>query len=333
MFNVRNKDFLTLMDWTPRQIEYLLDLAEDLKKAKYDGTEQQTLKGKEIVLIFEKASTRTRCAFQVGAQDQGAHITYLGPSGSHMGHKETAKDTARVLGGMYDGIEYRGFSQRTAETLAEYSGVPVWNGLTDEDHPTQVLADFLTAKEVLKKEYKDIKYAFVGDGQDNVSNALMIGAAKLGMSYHVVCPKELNPNQDLLDKCNAIAKETGAEIKVFNDVDEGVKGADVVYTDVWVSMGEPDSIWEQRIKLLKPYQVNSHVMQATQNPNAIFEHCLPAFHNDDTEVGKEIADKYGITEMEVTDEVFESKQSVVFREAENRMHTIKSVMVATLGEN
>lgn len=332
MFNVRNKSYLTLMDYTPRQMEYLLDLSENLKKAKYTGTEQPKLKGKNIALIFEKSSTRTRCSFEVAAHDQGAHVTYLGPSGSHMGHKESVKDTARVLGGMFDGIEYRGFSQRTVETLAKYSGVPVWNGLTDEDHPTQVLADFLTAKEVLKKEYKDIKFAFVGDGQDNVSNALMIGAAKMGMTYHVICPKELNPSKELLQKVEKVAAETGAKIEVFNDISAGVANMDVIYSDVWVSMGEPDSVWKERIKLLKPYQVNKKVMQLTNNPNAVFEHCLPAFHNTDTEVGKEIFDKYGISEMEVTDEVFESSQSVVFREAENRMHTIKAIMVATLGE-
>jgi ornithine carbamoyltransferase len=320
------------MDYTPRQMEYLLDLSENLKKAKYTGTEQPKLKGKNIALIFEKSSTRTRCSFEVAAHDQGAHVTYLGPSGSHMGHKESVKDTARVLGGMFDGIEYRGFSQRTVETLAKYSGVPVWNGLTDEDHPTQVLADFLTAKEVLKKEYKDIKFAFVGDGQDNVSNALMIGAAKMGMTYHVICPKELNPSKELLQKVEKVAAETGAKIEVFNDISAGVANMDVIYSDVWVSMGEPDSVWKERIKLLKPYQVNKKVMQLTNNPNAVFEHCLPAFHNTDTEVGKEIFDKYGISEMEVTDEVFESSQSVVFREAENRMHTIKAIMVATLGE-
>ncbi|AUJ32602.1 MAG: ornithine carbamoyltransferase [Liquorilactobacillus nagelii] len=332
MFNVRNKSYLTLMDYTPRQMEYLLNLAEDLKKAKYAGTEQPKLKGKNIALIFEKSSTRTRCSFEVAAYDQGAHVTYLGPSGSHMGHKESVKDTARVLGGMFDGIEYRGFSQRTVETLAKYSGVPVWNGLTDEDHPTQVLADFLTAKEVLKKEYKDIKFAFVGDGQDNVSNALMIGAAKMGMTYHVVCPKELNPEKELLEKVEKVAAETGAEIKVFNDLAAGVADMDVIYGDVWVSMGEADSVWEERIKLLQPYQIDKKLMGLTNNSHAIFEHCLPAFHNIDTEVGKEIFEKYGISEMEVTDEVFESSQSVVFQEAENRMHTIKAIMVATLGE-
>lgn len=268
----------------------------------------------------------------MGAKDQGAHVTYLGPSGSHIGHKESVKDTARVLGGMFDGIEYRGFSQRNVEILAEYSGVPVWNGLTDEDHPTQVLADFLTAHEVLKKPYQQIKFAFVGDGRDNVSNALMLGAAVMGMEYHVVTPKELEPEAETLAKANEIAAKTGAKIVVTNDVKAGVKGMDVIYADVWVSMGESDDMWAKRIELLKPYQVTKEVMEATENPKAIFEHCLPAFHNTETEVGKEIAEKFGLTEMEVTDEVFESEQSVVFREAENRMHTIKAVMVATLGD-
>ncbi|GAK47552.1 ornithine carbamoyltransferase [Secundilactobacillus oryzae JCM 18671] len=332
MFNLRNRSFLTLLDYTPREMGYLLELAEDLKKAKYTGTEQPKLKGKNVALIFEKNSTRTRCAFEVAAYDQGAHVTYLGPTGTQMGKKETAKDTARVLGGMYDGIEYRGYSQRTVETLAEFSGVPVWNGLTDEDHPTQVLADFLTAKEVLKKPYGEINFTYVGDGRNNVANALMIGATIMGMTFHIVCPKELRPTQKLLKQCEAIAKDTGAEILVTSDIDEGVLNSDVIYTDVWVSMGEPDSVWADRIKLLQPYQVNSDLMAKTKNKNVIFEHCLPSFHNAETAVGKEIAEKFGLTEMEVTDEVFESSASVVFQEAENRMHTIKSVMVATLGE-
>lgn len=332
MLNLRNRSFLTLMDYSPKEMELLLQLSEDLKKAKYAGTEQQKLAGKNIALIFEKSSTRTRCAFEVAAYDQGAHVTYLGPSGSHMGKKETAADTARVLGGMFDGIEYRGFSQRTVETLADYSGVPVWNGLTDEDHPTQVLADFLTAKEVLKKNYRDIHFTYVGDGRNNVANALMIGAATMGMIFHLVCPKELDPTPELMEKVNARAARTGAKIMVTDDIDKGVKDSDVLYTDVWVSMGEADSIWEERIKLLKPYQINQAMMDKTGNPNAIFEHCLPAFHNSETKVGQEIAEKYGLTEMEVSDEVFESDASVVFQEAENRMHTIKAVMVATLGE-
>lgn len=332
MFNLRNRSFLTLLDYSPEEMEFLLQLSEDLKKAKYTGTEQQKLVGKNIALIFEKSSTRTRCAFEVAAYDQGAHVTYLGPTGSHMGKKESVKDTARVLGGMFDGIEYRGFSQRTVETLAKYSGVPVWNGLTDEDHPTQVLADFLTAKEVLKKPYNQIRFTFVGDGQDNVSNALMIGAAIMGMTYHLVCPKELNPEPELMDKVKAIAKKTGATIEVTDNIDEGVRDSDVIYADVWVSMGEPDDVWTKRIKLLSPYQVNKEVMKKTNNPNVIFEHCLPSFHNLETKVGKDIYEKFGLKELEVTDEVFESDASVVFKEAENRMHTIKAVMVATLGD-
>lgn len=332
MYNLRNRSFLTLLDFTPKEMGHLLQLAEDLKRAKYAGTEQQKLVGKNIALIFEKNSTRTRCAFEVGAYDQGAHVTYLGPTGTQLGKKESAKDTARVLGGMYDGIEYRGFSQRTVETLAKYSGVPVWNGLTDEDHPTQVLADFLTAKEVLKKNYSDIHFTYVGDGRNNVANALMIGAAIMGMTYHLVCPKELNPTPELLAKVKAIAAKTGATILVTDDVDEGVKGSDVLYTDVWVSMGEPDEVWTERIKLLSPYRITAEMMAKTGNPNVIFEHCLPSFHDVQTKVGQEIAEKFGITEMEVTDEVFESNASVVFQEAENRMHTIKAVMVATLGD-
>lgn len=332
MYNLRNRNYLTLLDYSQKEMGFLLQLAEDLKRAKYTGNEEPKLKGKNIALIFEKSSTRTRCAFEVAAYDQGAHVTYLGPTGTQMGKKETAKDTARVLGGMYDGIEYRGFSQRTVETLAEFSGVPVWNGLTDEDHPTQVLADFLTAKEVLKKPYDQIHFTYVGDGRNNVANALMIGGAIMGMTFHLVCPKELHPTEELLAKVNAIAAKTGAEILVTDDIDKGVKGSDVLYTDVWVSMGEPDSVWEERIKLLKPYQVNKEMMAKTDNPNVIFEHCLPSFHNTDTIVGADIEKKFGLKEMEVTDEVFESDASVVFQEAENRMHTIKAVMVATLGD-
>ena len=315
MKNLRNRSFLTLLDFSRQEVEFLLTLSEDLKRAKYIGTEKPMLKNKNIALLFEKDSTRTRCAFEVAAHDQGAHVTYLGPTGSQMGKKETAKDTARVLGGMYDGIEYRGFSQRTVETLAQYSGVPVWNGLTDEDHPTQVLADFLTAKEVLKKEYADINFTYVGDGRNNVANALMQGAAIMGMNFHLVCPKELNPTEELLNRCERIATENGG-----------------IYTDVWVSMGEPDEVWQERLKLLKPYQVNQALLEKTGNPNVIFEHCLPSFHNAETKIGQQIYEKYGISEMEVTDDVFESKASVVFQEAENRMHTIKAVMVATLGE-
>ncbi len=332
MKNLRNRNFLTLLDFTTQEVEFLLNLSEDLKRAKYAGIEQQKLVGKNIALIFEKDSTRTRCAFEVAAYDQGAHVTYLGPTGSQMGKKETAKDTARVLGGMYDGIEYRGFSQETVEILAEFAGVPVWNGLTDADHPTQVLADFLTAKECLKKPYKDINFTYVGDGRNNVANALMIGASIVGMTYHLVCPKALNPDPELLKKCQEIAKTTGATIEITDDIEKGVLHSDVLYTDVWVSMGESDEVWKERIALLEPYRVTQEMLDMTQNPNVIFEHCLPSFHNIDTKVGKEIYEKYGLTEMEVTDDVFEGPHSVVFQEAENRMHTIKAVMVATLGD-
>ena len=332
MKNLRNRNFLTLLDFTQKEMEFLLNLSEDLKRAKYAGIEQQKMKGKNIALLFEKDSTRTRCAFETAAYDQGAHVTYLGPTGSQMGKKESAKDTARVLGGMYDGIEYRGFSQRVVEDLAKYSGVPVWNGLTDEDHPTQVLADFLTAKEVLKKPYNEINFTYVGDGRNNVANALMQGAAIMGMTFHLVCPKELNPTDELLNRCNNIAEKNGGEILVTDDIDKGVKGSDVIYTDVWVSMGEPDEVWEKRIKLLEPYRVTKELMKKTGNPNTIFEHCLPSFHDTETKIGKQIQEKYGLNEMEVTNEVFESEQSVVFQEAEKRAHTIKAVMVATLGE-
>ncbi|CAM4142572.1 ornithine carbamoyltransferase [Streptococcus penaeicida] len=332
MKNLRNRNFLTLLDFTTQEVEFLLNLSEDLKRAKYAGIEQQKLVGKNIALIFEKDSTRTRCAFEVAAYDQGAHVTYLGPTGSRMGKKETAKDTARVLGGMYDGIEYRGFSQETVEILAEYAGVPVWNGLTDADHPTQVLADFLTAKECLKKPYQEINFTYVGDGRNNVANALMMGAAIVGMTFHLVCPKELQPEKELLSKCQEIANKTGAIIEVTDDIEQGVLNSDVLYTDVWVSMGEPDEVWKERIALLEPYRVTQEMIEMTKNPNVIFEHCLPSFHNIDTTVGKEIFDKYGLKEMEVTDEVFEGPHSVVFQEAENRMHTIKAVMVATLGD-
>lgn len=332
MLNLRNRSYLTLLDFSKQEMQYLLDLSAALKQAKYAGTEQQKMIGKNIALIFEKNSTRTRCAFEVAAHDQGAHVTYLGPTGTQMGKKESAKDTARVLGGMFDGIEYRGFSQRTVETLADYSGVPVWNGLTDEDHPTQVLADFLTAKEKLHKSYQDMIFTYVGDGRNNVANALMIGAAVIGMEIHIVCPDELKPAVDLVKKCEAKAAKSGAKIVVTSDIGQGVKGSDVIYTDVWVSMGEADEIWQQRINQLQPYQVNKALLEKTGNPNVIFEHCLPSFHDLDTEVGKKIHDQFGLNEMEVTDEVFESDASVVFTEAENRMHTIKAVMVATLGD-
>lgn len=332
MFNLRNRSFLTLMDYTPKEINFLLDLAADLKSAKYSGTEQKKLNGKNIVLLFEKDSTRTRCAFEVAAYDQGAHVTYLGPIGSQMGKKESAADTARVLGRMYDGIEYRGYSQRTVEDLAKYSGVPVWNGLTDVDHPTQVLADFLTIREHFDKPLNKMVFVYTGDGRNNMANALMIGSAKMGMDFRIVSPKELFPNVELVNKCNKIAEDTEGKITITDDVSKGVKDADVIYTDVWVSMGEPDEVWESRINLLKPYQVNMEMINKTGNKKVKFLHCLPSFHDLNTKVGKEMHDKYGLDSMEVTDEIFESEYSIVFDEAENRMHTIKAVMVATLGD-
>jgi len=330
-FNLKGRHFLTLLDFSPKEIYYFLDLARDLKRAKYSGCEQPTLTGKNIALIFEKASTRTRCAFEVGAKDQGANVTYLGPTGSQIGKKESFADTARVLGRMYDGIEYRGFSQKNVETLAEYAGVPVWNGLTDEDHPTQILADFLTIQEHINKPLNEIKFVYTGDGRNNMANALMIGAVKMGMDFRIAAPKNLFPEESLVAKCQEVAKETGAKLMFTESVDEAVAGADVIYTDVWVSMGEPEEVWKERIELLSPYQVNMEMLNKTGNPDVIFEHCLPAFHDLNTGVGKDIYEKFGLESMEVTDEVFESKHSVVFDEAENRMHTIKAVMVATLG--
>ncbi len=332
MFNLRNKNFLTLMDFTPKEINYFLDLARDLKRAKYAGTERQTLKGKNIALIFEKDSTRTRCAFEVGALDQGAHVTYLGPTGTQIGKKESVGDTARVLGRMYDGIEYRGYGQEVVEELAKYAGVPVWNGLTTEDHPTQILADFLTVQEHFSKSLSEIKFVYAGDGRNNMANALMIGAAKMGMDFRIVSPNSLFPEDALVTRCKEVAKETGAKITITDDVAQGVKDADIIYTDVWVSMGEADNVWEKRINLLRPYQVNKKMMDLTGNKDTKFMHCLPAFHNLETKVGRDIFEKFGMNGIEVTDEVFESKASIVFDEAENRMHTIKAVMVATLGD-
>ena len=328
--NLYKRSLLTLLDFSPEEIIYLLELSAKLKADKKAGKEEKKLIGKNIVLLFEKDSTRTRCAFEVAALDQGAHVTYLGPTGSQMGKKESIPDTARVLGRMYDGIQYRGFGQSVVEDLAKYSGVPVWNGLTDMDHPTQVLADLLTAQEHLKKPYSDMVFAFVGDGRNNVAYALLIGCVKMGMDFRIVAPKQLFPNGETLERCRIVAKETGAKITLTDNVDEGVKDADVLYTDVWVSMGEPDSVWEERIELLKPYQVNMGMIEATGNPGVVFEHCLPSFHDTGTTIGKEIFSKFGLKEMEVTDEVFESKYSVVFDEAENRVHTIKAVMAATL---
>ncbi|MCB2313982.1 ornithine carbamoyltransferase [Clostridium tagluense] len=331
MFNLRNRNFLTLMDFSPKEINYFLDLARDLKRAKYAGTEQQTLKGKNIALIFEKSSTRTRCAFEVGALDQGAHVTYLGPTGTQIGKKESVADTARVLGRMYDGIEYRGYGQEVVEELAKYAGVPVWNGLTTEDHPTQILADFLTIQEHFSKPLNEIKFVYAGDGRNNMANALMIGAAKMGMDFRIVAPNSLFPEDALVNKCREVASATGAKITITDDVAQGVKDADVIYTDVWVSMGEADEVWQQRISVLKPYQVNKEMMKLTGNKDTKFMHCLPAYHDLKTGVGREVFEKFGMNGVEVTDEVFESEASIVFDEAENRMHTIKAVMVATLG--
>ncbi|MEA3476898.1 MAG: ornithine carbamoyltransferase [Bacteroidota bacterium] len=331
-FNLRNRNFLKLLDFTPQEIKFLLDLSLDLKKAKYAGSEQPKLKGKNIALIFEKASTRTRCAFEVAAFDQGAQVSYLGPTGSQIGTKETMKDTARVLGRMYDGIEYRGYGQDIVEELGRYSGVPVWNGLTNEYHPTQVLADLMTMLEHSDKPLKEMAFCYLGDARNNMGNSLLVGAALMGIDFRSAAPKAYQPAADLVQQCKEIAKETGAKITVSEDVDTAVKGADFLYTDVWVSMGEAPEEWEKRIKLMMPYQVNKELMQKTGNPDVKFMHCLPAFHNRDTKVGEDIYRKFGVDAMEVTDEVFESTASIVFDEAENRLHTIKAVMVATLGD-
>jgi ornithine carbamoyltransferase len=330
-FNLRNRHFLKLLDFSPQEITFLLDLSMDLKKAKYAGLEQPRLGGKNIVLIFEKASTRTRCAFEVAAFDQGAQVTYLGPSGSQMGAKESMKDTARVLGRMYDGIEYRGFGQAIVEELARYAGVPVWNGLTNEFHPTQVLADLLTMMEHSDKPLREVKFAYLGDARNNMGNSLLVGAAKMGMDFRSVAPKSVQPNKELVKQAGEIAKQTGAKLTITDNIAGGVKGCDFLYTDVWVSMGEPEAVWKERIELLKPYQVNAAAMEKTGNPRVKFLHCLPAFHNRETGVGEEIYQKFGLEAMEVTEEVFESEASIVFDEAENRIHTIKAVMVATLG--
>ena len=330
-YNLKNRSFLKLLDFSPKEIKYLLDLAAELKKAKYAGTEQPRLKGKNIALIFEKTSTRTRCSFEVAAHDQGAHVTYLGPTGSQIGVKESMKDTARVLGRMYDGIEYRGFAQATVEDLAKYSGVPVWNGLTNEFHPTQILADFLTMQEHVDKPLREVSYAYLGDARFNMGNSLLVGGAKMGMDVRIVAPKALQPAKELVDQCMEIAKETGARITITDDPEAGVKSCDFLYTDVWVSMGEPAEVWAERIALLKPFQVNAALMAATGNPKCKFMHCLPAYHNRETKVGEEVYQKFGMDGVEVTEEVFESPASIVFDEAENRMHTIKAVMVATLG--
>ncbi len=329
-YNLKNRHFLKLLDFSPKEIKFLLDLSADLKKAKYGGYEEPKLKGKNIALIFEKASTRTRCAFETAAYDQGAHVTYLGPTGSQLGAKETIKDTARVLGRMYDGIEYRGFGQERVEELAKFAGIPVWNGLTNEYHPTQILADLLTMMEHSDKPLHQISFAFVGDARNNMGNSLMIGAAKMGMDFRSVAPATVQPSAELVALAEEIAAQTGAKITITDDVDAGVKGCDFIATDVWVSMGEPKEVWAERIALLKDYQVSSDMMQKTGNPNVKFMHCLPAFHNADTTIGAQIKEEFGLESMEVTEEVFESEASIVFDEAENRLHTIKAVMVATL---
>ena len=320
--NLKKRSFLKLLDFKPEEIEYLLNLAASLKKDKKEGREVKHLTGKNIALIFEKTSTRTRCSFEVASYDQGAHVTYLGPTGSQIGVKESMKDTARVLGRMYDGIEYRGFAQATVEELAKYAGVPVWNGLTNEFHPTQILADFLTMREHAGKPLREVSYAYLGDARYNMGNSLLVGGAKMGMDVRIVAPKALQPAAELVEECRRIAAETGARITVTDDVDLGVRGCDFLYTDVWVSMGEPDEVWKERIAILKP---------RTGNPACKFMHCLPAYHNLETRVGREVFEKFGLDGVEVTEEVFESPASIVFDEAENRMHTIKAVMVATLG--
>ena len=326
--NLRGRHFLKLLDYTPAEIRYLLDLSREFKHKKLSGEPHRYLAGKNIVLLFEKTSTRTRCSFEVAGMDLGCGVTYLDPGSSQMGKKESIADTARVLGRMYDGIEYRGFAQDTVQALADYAGVPVWNGLTDQFHPTQMLADLLTIEEKLG-HLKGVNFTYMGDARNNMGNSLMIACAKMGLNFTACAPKALFPEQWLIDEAKKIAAENGCTVRLTEDVQEGTTNADVIYTDIWVSMGEPDSVWEDRIKLLKPYQVNAKLM-ANAKPTAIFMHCLPSFHDTKTTVGADIAKKFGITEMEVTDEVFESKQSVVFDEAENRMHTIKAVIYATL---
>jgi len=328
--NLRGRSFLKLLDFSSAEIRYLLDLSKNLKDLKRSGVVNKTLEGKNVVILFEKDSTRTRCSFEVGAMDLGMGVTYLGPTGSQMGKKESIADTARVLGRMYDGIEYRGFSQEIVEELAAHAGVPVWNGLTTEFHPTQMIADLLTIEEKLGR-LKGVNFVYMGDARNNMGNSLMVACAKMGLNFTACAIKELFPAEELVATCKEIANENGCTITLTEDVMAGTKNADVIYTDVWVSMGEPDEVWEARIKELKPFQVNKQVMD-NANPEAIFMHCLPAFHDLKTRVGAEMNEKFGITEMEVTDEVFESKQSVVFDEAENRMHTIKAIMAATIGQ-
>jgi len=331
-FNLRNRHFLKELDFTKEELTFLLNLSKELKNAKYAGTEQQRLKGKNIALIFEKTSTRTRCAFEVAAYDQGAHVTYLEPTGSQMGHKETVKDTARVLGRMYDGIEYRGFGQEIVEELAQFAGVPVWNGLTNEWHPTQMLADVLTMIEHSDSPLEKIAYAYLGDARFNMGRSLLVIGSILGMDVRIGAPKQLWPDAGLIKQCEEIAKTSGARITITENPEEAVKGVEYVHTDVWVSMGEPKEVWAERIKLLKPYQVNGEMMKKSGNPKVKFMHCLPAFHNADTKVGKQVSEDFGLKDgIEVTEEVFEGTNSLVFDQAENRLHTIKAVMVATLG--
>jgi len=330
-FNLKNRNFLTLLDFAPGEIRFLLDLARELKLAKYAGTEQQRLKGKNIALIFEKTSTRTRCAFEVAAYDQGANVTYLGPTGTQIGIKESMKDTARVLAKMYDGIEYRGFDQATAEELGRH-GVPVWNGLTDEFHPTQVLADLLTMEEHSNMPLNEIAFCFIGDGRSNMAASLLAGAAIMGMDFRLAAPKMRQPEPALVARCEQRVKQSGGRVLITDDIAPAVAKVDFIYTDVWVSMGEAEAVWQERINLFKPYQVNQAVMEQSRNPDVKFMHCLPAFHDRETKIGEQIHQKFGLDCMEVTDEVFESGASIVFEQAENRMHTIKAVMVATLAE-
>ena len=332
-FNLRNRSLLTVQDYTTREFQYVLDLARDLKRAKYARTEQMHLKGKEICLIFEKTSTRTRCAFEVACYDQGANVTYLDPAGSQIGHKELFKDTARVLGRMFDAIEYRGSAQKGVEQLAKYAGVPVYNGLTDEYHPTQMLADVMTMREHSDRPIPDIKYAYLGDTRSNMGHSLMIAGCLMGMDVRICGPKQLWPSDEYTKIANELAEKSGARLKITDDVAAAVKGVDFIHTDVWVSMGEPKEVWAERIKMLKPYQVNRAMMKASGNPQVKFMHCLPAFHDTETVLGKQIAENYGMSDgLEVTDEVFESESNVAFEQAENRMHTIKALLVATLGD-
>src|SRR3954454_8171244 len=331
VIDLRGKHLLKLSDFSSEEIAYLIDLAAELKAAKKEGREEQKLVGKEIALIFEKDSTRTRCAFEVAAYDQGAHVTFIGPGGSHMGHKETTKDTARVLGRMYDAIEYRGFGENVADEFARWAGVPVYNGLTDEWHPTQILADFLTFREHVPKPLEDVVFCYLGDARFNMADTYLVAGAKLGMDVRIASPKALWPREEIIARANEAARETGAQITITESVEDAVRGCDVLLTDVWVSMGEDADVWAERINLLTPYQVNAVTMALTGNPETKFMHCLPAFHNTDTAVGKEIFEEYGMDCLEVTEEVFAPPASVVFDEAENRLHTIKAVMVATLG--